>query len=107
MALARVLTRGSFLDVACDPDTPGTQRRALVEREVYRILPDAEDAEAWRAVARVWTMVTDLSDLIRTARLVGMIPEDAKYNVLRYSWLAQPAQGLGGRAEAHREGGAR
>lgn len=108
VALARVLTRGSFLDVACDPDTPGTQRRALVEREVYRILPDAGDAEAWRAVARVWTMVTDLSDLIRDARLVGMVPDDGKYNVLRYSrWLPQPAQGLGGPAEAHRDGGAR
>lgn len=108
VALARVLTRRSFLDVACDPVAPGTRRRALVEREVYRILPDVEDAEAWRAVARVWTMVTDLSDLIRDARLVGMIPDDAKYNVLRYSrWLAQPAQGLGGRAEANRDGGAR
>lgn len=107
VALARVLTRGSFLDVACDPDTPGTQRRALVEREVYRILPDVEDAEAWRAVARVWTVVTDLSGLIRDARLVGMIPDDAKYNVLRYSrWLAEPPQGLGGRAEANRDGAA-
>jgi len=107
VALARVLTRRSFLDVACAPAAPGTQRRALVEREVYRILPDVEDAEAWRAVARVWTMVTDLSDLIRDARLVGMIPDDAKYNVLRYSrWLAQPPQGLGGRAEANRDGAA-
>lgn len=108
VALVRVLTRRSFLDLACDPDAPGTVRRALVEREVHRILPDVEDAEAWRAVARVWTMVTDLSALIRDSRLVGMIPEDAKYNVLRYSgWLAQPPQGLGRRAEVNRDGGAR
>ena len=107
VALARVLTRPSFLDLACDPDAPGAQRRALVEREVYRILPDVEDAEAWRAVARAWTMVTDLSDLIRDARLVGMAPDDGKYNVLRYSrWLAQPPQGLGRRAEANRDGAA-
>lgn len=108
VALARVLTRGSFLDVACDPDRPGTFRRALVEREVYRILPDVEDAEAWRAVARVWTMVTDLSDLIRDSRLVGMVPDDARYNVLRYSrWLAEPPQGFGRCAESHRDGSAR
>lgn len=108
VALARVLTRPSFLDLACDPDAPGTQRRTLVEREVYRILPDVSDAEAWRAVARVWTMVTDLSDLIRDARLVGMAPDDGKYNVLRYSRrLAQPPQGLGARAEADWDRGSR
>lgn len=92
VSLARVLTRASFLNLACDPAAPGTTRRALVEREAHRILPDLPGAEAWRAVARVWAMVTDLSDLIRDSALVGVPPDDARFNVLRYSrWVVEQA----------------
>ncbi|GAA1785561.1 hypothetical protein GCM10009811_08370 [Nostocoides veronense] len=83
--MARLLTRRSFLDLVCDPGVPGRQRRFLVEGEVTRILPGERDTEAWRAVNRVWAMVTDLSDLIRDAALVDRLPEDAQYNVLRLS----------------------
>lgn len=87
--LARLLSRPSFLDAVLGDATP-RWKRALVEREVRTILPDAEDAENWRAVARVWDMVLDLQDVLRDAQWLGHEPDD-RWNVLRY-WSG-PAQG--------------
>lgn len=98
VALARLLTRASFLDFVCDPGQPGRARRTLVEQEVARILPEREDSEPWRAVARVWTMVTRLADAIRDARLVSGPVEDTEYNVLRYSGFLDAVQPLAGQA---------
>lgn len=80
--LARLLSRPSFLDVALG-DAPSAWKRALVEREVSAILPEVEDAESWRALARVWDLVLGLQDVLRDARLLGTVPED-QWNVLRY-----------------------
>lgn len=90
--LARLLSRPSLLDAVLGDATP-RWKRALVEREVRTILPDAKDAENWRAVARVWDMVLDLQDVLRDAQWLGHTPED-RWNVLRYSRLAQ-AEHLG------------
>lgn len=86
--IARLLSRPSFLDAVLSEAT-GRWKRAMVEREVKAILPDAEDAENWRALARVWDMVLSLQDCVRDARWLGQVPED-RWNVLRYSRLAQP-----------------
>lgn len=86
--LARVLSRPSFLDAVLS-QAPARWKRALVEREVRMILPEAEGAENWRAIARVWDLVLDLQDVVRDARWLGQVPED-RWNVLRYSRLAQP-----------------
>lgn len=85
--LARLLTRTSFLDAVLGEAAP-RWKRAMVEREVRAILPDAVDAENWRALARVWAMVLDLQDAVRDATWLGRTPED-RWNVLRYSGLAQ------------------
>lgn len=80
--IARLLSRRSFLDAVLG-EAPSRWKRALVEREVRSILPDAEDAENWRALARIWDMVLDLQDCLRDARWLGHTPED-RWNVLRY-----------------------
>lgn len=80
--LARLLSRSSFLDAILS-DAPARWKRALVEREVRSILPDAPDAENWRALARVWDTVLALQDVVRDARWLGGVPED-RWNVLRY-----------------------
>ena len=85
--LARLLSRSSFLDAILS-DTPARWKRALVEREVRSILADAEDAENWRTLARVWDTVLALQDCVRNAKWLGQAPED-RWNVLRYSRLAQ------------------
>ncbi|MFX4270733.1 hypothetical protein ACQBAR_08965 [Propionibacteriaceae bacterium Y1685] len=79
--LARLLTRPSFLDAVLG-DATAAWKRTMVEREVGMVLPDAEDAENWRAVARVWDLVLGLQDVVRDARLLGTVPED-RWNVLR------------------------
>lgn len=80
--LARLLSRTSFLAAALG-EAPSSWKRAMVEREVGTFLPDAPDAENWRAVARVWDMVLDLQALVREARLLGHAPED-RWNLLRF-----------------------
>ena len=85
--LARLLSRPSFVDAVLG-EAPSRWKRALVEREVRSILPDAEDAENWRAIARVWDFVLGLQDCVRDARWLGHIPED-RWNVLRY-WSGFP-----------------
>ena len=80
--IARLLARPSFLDAILS-DAPARWKRAMVEREVRSILPDAEDAENWRALARVWDTVLALQDVVRDARWLGGVPED-RWNVLRY-----------------------
>lgn len=80
--IARLLARPSFLDAILS-DAPARWKRAMVEREVRSILPDAEDAENWRAVARIWDMVLALQDVVRDAQWLGTVPED-RWNVLRY-----------------------
>lgn len=82
VSLARLLSRPSFLDAILS-DAPSLWKRALVEREVKAILPDAEDAEMWRALARVWDFVLSLQDVVRDARWLGRARED-RWNVLRY-----------------------
>lgn len=82
MKIARLLARPSFLDAILS-DAPARWKRAMVEREVRSILPDAEDAENWRAVARIWDMVLALQDVVRDAQWLGTVPED-RWNVLRY-----------------------
>ena len=82
VSLARLLSRRSFLDAVLG-DAPSPWKRALVEREVRSILPDALDAENWRALARVWDFVLSLQDVVRDARWLGQVPED-RWNVLRY-----------------------
>lgn len=85
--VARLLSRPSFLDAVLG-EAPARWKRALVEREVRSILPDAEDAENWRALARVWDFVLSLQDCVRDAHWLGQAPED-RWNVMRYSRLAQ------------------
>lgn len=80
--IARLLSRPSFLDAILS-DAPSLWKRAMVEREVRSILPDAEDAENWRALARVWDFVHSLQDCVRDAHWRGHAPED-RCNVLRY-----------------------
>lgn len=80
--IARLLSRTSFLD-AILREPPARWKRAMVEREVRSILPDAEDAENWRALARVWDFVYTLQDRVRDAQWLGHAPED-RWNVLRY-----------------------
>lgn len=82
VSLARLLSRRSFLDAVLG-DAPSPWKRALVEWEVRSILPDALDAENWRALARVWDFVLSLQDVVRDARWLGQVPED-RWNVLRY-----------------------
>ena len=85
--LARLLSRPSFVDAVLG-EAPSRWKRAMVEREVRAILPGAEDAEDWRAIARVWDFVLGLQDCVRDARWLGHIPED-RWNVLRY-WSGFP-----------------
>lgn len=79
--LARLLSRPSFLDAVLG-DAPPAWKRATVEREVRAVLPDAQDAENWRAVARVWDLVRGLHDVVRDARVLGVAPED-RWNLIR------------------------
>lgn len=80
--IARLLSRPSFLDAVLG-EVPARWKRAMIEREVRSILPDAEDAENWRALARVWDFVHSLQDCVRDAQWLGQAPED-RWNVLRY-----------------------
>ncbi len=89
--IARLLSRPSFLDAVLG-ESPGSWKRTLVEREMKAILPEAEGAENWRAIARVWDLVLDLQDAVRDARWLGQVPED-RWNVLQHSRFAQ-AQGV-------------
>ena len=89
--IARLLSRPSYLDAVLG-EAPARWKRAMVEREVRSILPDAADSENWRALARVWDFVLSLQDRVRDAQWLGQAPED-RWNVLRYSRLAQ-AQGI-------------
>lgn len=89
--LARLLTRTTFLDAVLG-DATGRWKRATVEREVRAILPDAEDGEAWRAVARVWDFALSLQDCVRDGHWLGQVPED-RWNVLQYSRLAEAERG--------------
>lgn len=85
--IARLLSRPTLLDAVLG-DASGRWKRTMVEREVRAILPDPDDAENWRALARVWDLVLGLQDAVRDARWLGQAPED-RWNVLR-CWSRLP-----------------
>jgi hypothetical protein len=81
--IARLLTRPTFLRAATDPDVDEAQRHALATSEVDKIIPAHDDADLWRATARVWTAMTHLTDRRRDARIYGVPIRDTYYNMLR------------------------
>lgn len=91
VSLARLISRPSFLDSMLG-DATSRWKWGMVEREVRSILPDAEDAEAWRALARVWDFVLDLQAMVRDAQWLGVAAED-RWNALQYSRLAEAESG--------------
>lgn len=96
--IARLLSRASFLDAVLG-DAPSQWKRALVEREVAAILPDAPDAESWRALARVWDFVLGLQDCLRDAHWLGRTPDD-RWNAVRY-WSGFPQFDSSGVPQVH------
>lgn len=89
--LTRLVTQRSFLDAVLGDASP-RWKRALVQREVRAILPDARDAENWRAIARVWDLALGLQDVVREATFRGHRADDDKWNVLRY-WSGSTPEG--------------
>lgn len=85
VAFARLISRASFLNVVADPQTNDHQRRQRTAREIALITPETHDAEPWRAQARIWTAITNLSRLVQNARLAGRPVEDHRYNLLRFA----------------------
>jgi hypothetical protein len=71
VAVARLLARPSFLLAAAEPTVDLRTRHALVAQAVTSLLPSGEDAEPWRAVTRVWHVVSRLSGEIRDVRAYG------------------------------------
>lgn len=82
--IARLLALPGFLRAATDPDTDAAQRRALVAREVEKIIPARNDSDPWRATNRVWTAITHVTERRRDARIYGVPMRDTFYNILRF-----------------------
>jgi hypothetical protein len=81
--IALLLTRPTFLRAATDPDISETQHHALTTSEIEKIIPTRGDADPWRAINRVRTAVTHLTDRRRDARIYGVPIRDTYYNMLR------------------------
>lgn len=82
VALIDALTRPEFADTHTS-DLPGRDRRAQVVQAVHEVLPDVEDAETWRAVARVWDCALSLHRAATTARVLGQ-PIQEPWNLAQY-----------------------
>lgn len=82
--IARLLCSRGFLVSATDPDTDSAWRSSLVAIAVEKIIPAREDADAWRATNRVWTVITHLTARRRDARIYGVPMRDTYYNILRF-----------------------
>lgn len=80
---ARLLTRPKFLRAVTNPDDDEAQRHALVAAEVEKIIPTRGDADPWRAITRVSTVIHRLTALRRDARIYGSPIRDTYYNILR------------------------
>lgn len=87
IALARLVCHRNFLDVTRDPDTDRRIWRLAAEREVYSIIPASDNAEPGRAMARIWSTATKLSNLALQARLAGEPAEDPEYYLRRQTSL--------------------
>jgi hypothetical protein len=81
--IARLLTRPGFLRSVTNPDDDEAQRRALVAVEVETIITARGDADPWRAISRVSTVIHRLIALRRDARIYGVPVRDTSYNMLR------------------------
>jgi hypothetical protein len=81
--IARLLTRPSFLRAATDPDDDEARRNVLVVKDVDKIIPAHGDADPWRAISRVSTVIHRLTALRRDARTYGVPIRDTYYNILR------------------------
>jgi hypothetical protein len=81
--IARLLTRPPFLRAATDPDGDEAHRHALVAAEVEKIIPARGEADPWRAISRVSTVIHRLTALRRDARTYGVPIRDTYYNILR------------------------
>lgn len=81
--LASVLASPAIMRVATDPNEPGDVRCGLIEQAVSRAIPWDGDTELWRAQARLWHVITRLTDARRQAALRGTEPADAEYSLLR------------------------
>lgn len=87
VAFARLVSQREFLDVVADRATEHKQRHAVIQSAVRAILPDAANGQAWRAVARIWTISEGLAGLnAQGSRHVGY-PADDVYQLLRFSSL--------------------
>lgn len=82
VALTTMLTAAEFVDTHTS-DLPGRERRIHVTDAVHAILPDVDDAEVWRAVARVWDCALALHRAATTARALGQ-PIQEPWNLARF-----------------------
>ncbi len=90
--IARLLCSPGFLCAATDPDADSSQRSDLVRKAVETIIPARDDADAWRATNRVWTVITHLTARRRDARVYGVPMRDTYYNILRFIEVTAEAQ---------------
>lgn len=82
VGVARLVTSTEFVDTHLG-DLPGRERRSAVVEAVHRVLPDVGDADAWRAVARVWDCALSLHRAALKARALGQ-PVQEPWNVVQY-----------------------
>ncbi|MGY1640748.1 hypothetical protein ACI782_06385 [Geodermatophilus sp. SYSU D00703] len=86
VTLAQLLVRPSFITSMTEPSVDSATRYERVSREVKAVIPASEDAEPWRAVTRVWALVSRLTWELRDAQLVGRPARRLKgqYELLRF-----------------------
>lgn len=81
---ARLITQRAFLEYTTDPEQPGRQRRSRVTDEVLKIVPPRDDSENWRAVDRIWEVVSRLARFRRESALWGTPVRDTYCQLLRF-----------------------
>jgi hypothetical protein len=89
VTVAQLLTRRSFLDIACSPLVDDRIRYGYVAKEFVQAMGAPDEHELWRGIARVWSVVDALAKRVLEAQLFADRPDDTEFKLLRHSSLVR------------------
>jgi hypothetical protein len=93
VAVAQLLTRAQFLDIACSPLIRDPVRYRYVSKEFVKVMGGPDHRELWRGIEKVWSVVRALTNKLREAEFRNDQPDDTEFKLLRHCSLLSPGSG--------------